>query len=1025
MAYFVIFMGLFSKRDCDKVAIQRDDENLIREQEQALIKLGELYRDQRKPHELSNLIRSSRSFMASISRAKTAKIVKTLIDLFAEIPETLPLQIEICKETIDWSVQEKRIFLKQSLETRLVALYLDNKMYHDALTLINSLLKELRRLDDKMVLVEVQLLESRVCHALRNVPKSRAALTSARTSANAIYCPPLLQAALDMQSGILHAEDKDYKTAYSYFYETLEGYSSQDDPRAILALKYMLLCKIMLNLSEDVYSIINGKLALRYAGREVEAMKAVATAHQNRSLNEFETALKTYSDELENDPIIRSHLAALYDTLLEQNLVRIIEPFSRVEISHVAEIVKLPTSHVETKLSQMILDKVFHGILDQGAGCLIVFDEPPQDKTYEAALETLKQMGNVVESLYEKNMHSHLYNSKYRSSYFKEKQKQAENDALVLAESVLLWLTNELGYRHGRSASILEEVTDQELTKEDIQKNEFVPILKFLMEHVKSSKEADQIRKSLANNQGRIKKSHQTKRNKGTISSSGSSFTEENHAQRKLKLEKKLAQSNEVFQETEQQVTQLISRIADVESQIRSVKDEISEKKNKIYMKQVFRENCKNFMNSEAEYRKLLEKSRSKAGPKDELSFALKEDPLKSTSPKALLKSVLNAMRSAAKDLNTKSEQFTGEKIITDDDSSRVQRMLYTFMKDHASRFFEVEKILNDIIEINEKILEKHASIKFHVEQKYSHIPSISNRIISVINAKADSEAAQAALNMASSFAEELEKRCQELAPLSDELAEIADRVSGSNEIIKQKQKDIQNLISVNQQTREGLLEQSQEISRFIQEELSPFKLHFESLTKDLDCLMLQENEQFQDLDLKLAVQAKLNNNSQAVSSLNIYRVLYDKFIGEIKKLLHCPMYLSTDCILRILADLKREGAAFEITRNNLIRNMNLCHNEMQEIVNRWMSSIHSDVIEESVFNKNITYEQTIKDMESSVESLSDILEKQEKEFFEKQIPRIKEEIEKSEAAENVYKEIQEIIEEHSNKIMSGGRIIL
>ena len=38
--------------------------------------------------------------------------------------------------------------------------------YYDALTLINGLLKELKRLDDKLVLVEVQLLESRVYHAL-------------------------------------------------------------------------------------------------------------------------------------------------------------------------------------------------------------------------------------------------------------------------------------------------------------------------------------------------------------------------------------------------------------------------------------------------------------------------------------------------------------------------------------------------------------------------------------------------------------------------------------------------------------------------------------------------------------------------------------------------------------------------------------------------------------------------------------------------------------------------------------------
>ncbi|KAI9280467.1 hypothetical protein BY458DRAFT_470076 [Sporodiniella umbellata] len=378
------------------------NEETTKEQEYALSQLGEVYRELHLAQELAELIRSSRPFMLTITKAKTAKLIRTLVDFFSDIPNCLPLQIEICKENIEWCIQEKRLFLKQALETRLVALYLENKMYHDSLSLIAQLLKELKRLDDKMVLVEVQLLESRVCHALRNLPKARAALTSARTSANSIYCPPLLQAALDMQSGILHAEDKDYKTAYSYFFETFEGFSSQEDAKAVLALKYMLMCKIMVNLTDDVHSIIGGKVALRYAGVEIDAMKAVALAHKNRNLQEFETALANYTKELNDDPVIRNQLAALYDTLLEQNLVRIIEPFSRVEISHIAEMVKLPTQQVEAKLSQMILDKKFHGILDQGAGCLIVFEEPEEDKTYESAVETLKQVDKVVSSLYQK-----------------------------------------------------------------------------------------------------------------------------------------------------------------------------------------------------------------------------------------------------------------------------------------------------------------------------------------------------------------------------------------------------------------------------------------------------------------------------------------------------------------------------------------------------------------------------------------------------------------------------------------------
>lgn len=73
-----------------------------------------------------------------------------------------------------------------------------------------------------------------------------------------------------------------------------------------------------------------------------------------------------------------------------------------IQVAHIAQSIKLPVVQVEKKLSQMILDKKFSGILDQGEGVLIVFEETPVDKTYETALETIHSMGKVVDTLYQK-----------------------------------------------------------------------------------------------------------------------------------------------------------------------------------------------------------------------------------------------------------------------------------------------------------------------------------------------------------------------------------------------------------------------------------------------------------------------------------------------------------------------------------------------------------------------------------------------------------------------------------------------
>ncbi|VDL74327.1 unnamed protein product [Nippostrongylus brasiliensis] len=377
----------------------------IKKKEESIMELGNMLAKNKQTEELRKMIEMTRPFLVSLGKAKAAKLVRNLVDLCLMIDDQDgDIKIELVRECIQWAMDQNRTFLRQTLEARLIRLFNDLQRYTQALPLAADLIRELKKLDDKDVLVEVELEESKAFYHLGNIGRARASLTGARTTANAIYVQPRMQAALDLQSGVLHAADeKDFKTAFSYFYEAFEGYDSVDEKSlALLSLKYMLLCKVMLDVPDDVSTLLTGKLALKYTGSDLEAMRAIAAAAKKRSLADFNTAFGAYPQELQMDPVVRKHFNSLSERMLEKDLCRIIEPYSYVQIDHIATSIGIDREKVEKKLSQMILDRKFSGSLHQGDGMLIVYDISPPDATYETALKTIHAMGEVVDALYQR-----------------------------------------------------------------------------------------------------------------------------------------------------------------------------------------------------------------------------------------------------------------------------------------------------------------------------------------------------------------------------------------------------------------------------------------------------------------------------------------------------------------------------------------------------------------------------------------------------------------------------------------------
>jgi 26S proteasome regulatory subunit N6 len=57
--------------------------------------------------------------------------------------------VSLCKYIIEWCEKESRSFLRMRIENKLAELYFKLEKYHDAINILNKLLFELKKKEDK------------------------------------------------------------------------------------------------------------------------------------------------------------------------------------------------------------------------------------------------------------------------------------------------------------------------------------------------------------------------------------------------------------------------------------------------------------------------------------------------------------------------------------------------------------------------------------------------------------------------------------------------------------------------------------------------------------------------------------------------------------------------------------------------------------------------------------------------------------------------------------------------------------
>lgn len=372
-------------------AISKDDkENAILEYSKFLLKNENF-------EELQNICLSLNIFWKDLTNARSSKILKRICLLITNYKKG----IIFLDNLIEKSKNKK--YLKLFLETKKVSFYFELKEYEKCLENIKKLDAELKKMNDKVNLISLHLVESKTHFMLKNMVKAKACLTSARALSVTTYTPFEIQGQIELLSGIYICEENYHESSHSNFIEALDNFTqAKMHKESSLCVRFLILSKMVLNNFSQIYSLFKNKNILPFQKDEIVIkFLKLSECCKNKNLASFENELKK-NFELKNENLeenfVISQLNLLKNNLLEANILKLISPYLNINISFIAEKLNFSVAVIEEKLRFLILDQKISGILDYYTNTLILFEKENLKENEKNNLEMISKICNFIES---------------------------------------------------------------------------------------------------------------------------------------------------------------------------------------------------------------------------------------------------------------------------------------------------------------------------------------------------------------------------------------------------------------------------------------------------------------------------------------------------------------------------------------------------------------------------------------------------------------------------------------------------